>query len=90
MCFYPSTVKDSSVCNDVLDIFEGTDQRSCVEGIIRDTSANSLHLSFSIYISPPKTKFRPIYNSRKDIYTPAKRWYIDIGNISWPGAKAEK
>ena len=44
VCSYPSTVKASSVCNDVLDIMEGTDQCSCTEGIILDTSAKSLHL----------------------------------------------
>ena len=38
--------KSFFVCNDVSDILEGTDQRSCVEGIILDTSAKSLHLSF--------------------------------------------
>ena len=51
VCLYPSTAKASSVCNDTSvrlghKVLEGRDQRSCVEGIILDTSAKSLHLSF--------------------------------------------
>ena len=46
VCLYPSTVKASPVCNDVLDILECMDQRSCVVGIILDPSAKFFHLSF--------------------------------------------
>ena len=34
VCLYSFTVKASSVCNDILDIIEGTDQRSCVVSIM--------------------------------------------------------
>ena len=40
VCVFISTVKASSVCSDILDILGGTDQRSCVEGIILDTFAS--------------------------------------------------
>ena len=67
VCLHPSTVKVPSVCNDVLDILDGNDQKSCVEGIIRDTSAKSLYLSFQMYhISPPKTKQRVIHNMKEN------------------------
>ena len=72
----------SSCCKDILGMIEGTDQWSCVEGIILDTSANSLHLRFCIYyISTPKKKFRPIHNRKEnDIYcTVEKIMYIDTG-----------
>ena len=46
MFVYPSIVKTSSVCNYVLDTLAGTDQQSCIEGIIIDASVKSLHLSF--------------------------------------------
>ena len=44
---YPFTVEGSSVCNDVIDKLECTDQQSCVLGIILDASAKFLHLSFT-------------------------------------------
>ena len=34
VCLYPSTVKVSSICNNILDILQGTDQQPCVEGIL--------------------------------------------------------
>ena len=34
-CLYAFTVKASSVCNDIWDILEGTNQRSCVVSIIQ-------------------------------------------------------
>ena len=46
VCLYLSTVKASPVCNDVLDILECMDQRSCVVGIILDLSAKFFHLNF--------------------------------------------
>lgn len=79
VCLYPSSVKASFVCNDVLVINKGTDQWSCVEGIILDASAKSLHLSFWIcHISSPKTKFRPIHNRKENDkrYAPLKRWFM--------------
>ena len=45
-CLYPSTVEVSFVCNDVLEIPERTDQRSCIVGIMLYTSSKFLHLSF--------------------------------------------
>ena len=33
-CVYSSTVKVSSICNNILDILQGTDQQPCVEGIM--------------------------------------------------------
>ena len=80
---YHSTAKASSFWNDVLDILEGTDQRSCVKSIILDTTAKPHHLTFCIYhISPPKANFRPIHNRIENdmIYcTGDKMIYIDIG-----------
>ena len=82
VCLYLSTVKASSVYNDVMDILGGADQRYCVEGIILDTSGKFLHLSFWIYhISTPKSKFRPIHKTdrkRYDICVHEKMIYIDI------------
>ena len=46
---YPSIVEASSVCNDILEIHECTDQWSCVVGILLDASAKSLYLGFWIY-----------------------------------------
>ena len=46
VCLYSFTVKAVSVCNDVWDILEGTDQRSCVVSIILGASAKFLHLRF--------------------------------------------
>ena len=43
---YPSTVEVSFVCNDVLEIPERTDQRSCIVGIMLYTSSKFLNLSF--------------------------------------------
>ena len=55
VCLYSSTVKASSVYNDVWDILEGTDQRSCVVSIIPGASAKYLHLRCQkCHISPPK------------------------------------
>ena len=45
-CLYSFTVKASSVCNDVSDILEGTDQRSCVVSIFLGASVTFLHLRF--------------------------------------------
>ena len=38
VCLQSSTVESSPICNDVLGILECTDQRSCVVGIMLDTS----------------------------------------------------
>ena len=46
VCLYPSTVEASSVCNDVLEILECLDQRSCFVGMLLDVFAEFLHLSF--------------------------------------------
>ena len=43
---YSFTVIASSVCNDVSDILEGTDQRSCVVSIFLGASVKFLHLRF--------------------------------------------
>ena len=62
---YPSTVKASSICNDVLRVLGGKDQRFCVEGIILETTAKYLDHNLRIYHVPhPKTKFRPIHNKK--------------------------
>ena len=44
VCLYSFTVKASSVCNDIRDILEGTEQR--VVSIILGTSAKFFHLRF--------------------------------------------
>ena len=46
VCLYPSTIEASSVCNDAFDILQCTNQRSCVVGIILDTSVKLLHIRF--------------------------------------------
>ena len=43
VCLYSFTVKAFFVCNNVLDILESTDQRSCVVSIMLDASAKFLH-----------------------------------------------
>ena len=52
VCVYPSTVKVSSICNNILDILQGTDQQPCVEGIIphfcQVPSSQFLDLSYDI------------------------------------------
>ena len=49
---YSSTVKVSSICNNILDILQGTDQQPCVEGIIphfcQVPSSQFLDLSYNI------------------------------------------
>ena len=80
---YPSTVKASPVCSIALDILGGTDQRSCVEDTIVDTSAKFLYLSFWIYhISPTNTKFWGIHKPEIKRYDKCVReeiLYIDTG-----------
>ena len=44
VCLYSFTVKVSSVCDDVWDILEGTDQQSCVVSIMLGASAKLLNL----------------------------------------------
>ena len=54
VCVYSFIVKTSSVYNDVLDILEGTDQRSCVASIMLGASVkflSSLYLKMSYFIS---------------------------------------
>ena len=46
VCLYSFTLKTPSVCKDVRDILEGTNQRSCVASIILGASAKFLHLRF--------------------------------------------
>ena len=46
VCLYYFTVKASSVCNDVWDIPEGTDQRTYVVSIILGALAKFFHLRF--------------------------------------------
>ena len=46
VCLYYFTVKASSVCNDVWDIHEGTDQRTYVVSIILGALAKFFHLRF--------------------------------------------
>ena len=43
---YSFTVKASSVCNDVWDIIDGTDQRSCVVSISLGAPAKFVYLLF--------------------------------------------
>ena len=83
VCLYSFTVKASSICNDVWDILDGTDQRSSVVIIILGASVKFLHVRFlKCHISPPKTKLQHPTNWREnDIYmsTSKKMIYIDIG-----------
>ena len=84
VCLYSFTVKASSVCNDVWDILDGTDQRSSVVIIILGASVKFLHVRFlKCHISPPKTKLQHPTNWRENdmIYmsTSKKMIYIDIG-----------
>ena len=53
MCEFISfhSVEAFSVCNDVLDILEGTDETSCVEGIDTYTSGKSVSESTKDEIS---------------------------------------
>ena len=46
VCLKPSAAEASPTCNDFLGILECTDQRSCVLGILLDTSTKFLHLRF--------------------------------------------
>ena len=46
LCLQPSAAEASPTCNDFLGILECTDLRSCVAGIIVDTSTKFLHLRF--------------------------------------------
>ena len=46
VCVYSFTVKASSVCKNVCDILEGTDQQSCIVSIILAVSAKFLHIRF--------------------------------------------
>ena len=46
VCLYYFAVKASSVCNDVWDIPEGTDQRTYVVSIILGALAKFFHLRF--------------------------------------------
>ena len=90
VCLYPSSGKASFVCNDVLDINKDTDQWSCVEGIILDTSTKYFHLSFRIYhISLPNTTFWSTHNNKWYI-APSKRWHMLIKDVSRPWWKADK
>lgn len=70
VCLYTSTV-EASVCNDVLDILECTDQGFCVLGTLLDASAKFLYLCFLIYhISPPKRKLQQankVKSKQKDL-----------------------
>ena len=84
VCVYtPFTVKASSVCNDVRDIYDWTDQRSCVVSIILSAFAKILHLCFwNYYISHPKRKLQQANKLERkwyDLCTGEKMIYIDIG-----------
>ena len=70
---------------DVLDILEGTDKRSCVVNINLGASAKFFHLGiWKCHISSPKTKLQPIDNWRETIWhiRVIKRWHILIKDIS--------
>ena len=44
VCVYREAIKASSVCNDVWDILEGTDEHFCIVSIILGASAKFLYL----------------------------------------------
>ena len=79
VCVYSFTVKVSSVCNNFMDIIEGTDQRSCVVSIMLGASAKILHLrTWKCHISPSKTKIQRAQTGKKTIWYIGKLWKDDI------------
>ena len=85
--FIPFFCKSFFHLQHVLDILEGTDQRSCVEGIIlyyciaHYTSAKS----FQYFTSKEKIPTHPQPERKQyDICTREKMIYIDIGGKSAP------
>ena len=69
VCSYSFIVKASSDYSDVWDMIEGTDERSCIVGIILGASAKFLHLRFfKIHISSLKTKLQQPKNLERKRY----------------------